>query len=103
MFWPCMVYNGLWHTGCATTVSEDGIEIAWLFFNVYKLNYSQIIKIIKHNKKRDTFKAKFNTGTRKNEIFDLQIPFQYKSFIKQIDDLGWIIETREQYEREMSY
>jgi len=49
------------------------------------------------------FKVEFNTGTRKNEIFDLRVSFHKKAFIKQIEDLGWVIETRERYEREMSY
>ena len=102
-FWPCAVYNGLWNSGCLVAVFEDGIEITLLLFTLYKLDYAQIIKIIRFNNKRDMFKVEFNTGTRKNEIFDLRVPFRKKAFIKQIKDLGWIIETRERYEREMSY
>jgi len=102
-FWPCMVYDGLWRSGCAAEVHENGLVIKWLVIDVYNLRHDQVIKIIKFDKKRDMFRVEYNTGTRKNRIFDLQISFQRKIFINHIEDLGWVIETKERYEREITY
>jgi len=102
-FWPCGVFNGLMHSGCLVSVCEEGIEITLLVFTIYKLTYAQIVKNIKFNNKKNMFKVEFNTGTRKNEIFDFRTPFNGKAFIKQVEDLGWTIEARERYKREISY
>jgi hypothetical protein len=101
--WSCVVYNGFRFSGCTANISENGMEIICIFRVVYKLHHSRIIKVIKFDKTKSWFRIEFNIGTRKNEVFDLKISFQRKAFIEHVESLGWEIETRERYEREITY
>jgi len=99
----CVVYNGGRFTGCDARVDENGIEITiFLSISYYKLHRDQIIKIIKFNNNRKMFRIEFNKGTIKNELVDLKI-VRKKKFANLIETMGYTVETREYYERALSY
>jgi len=105
MSFGCALYlnGGPFSCGCDIKIYENGIDIInCLSMPMYKLQRDQIIKIIKYNKNQTIFNIEFSTaGAKKSEIIKLRISFfRRKKFIKYIEDMGYIIETREHYKRE---
>ena len=97
----CSMYNGLYYKGCKASVSEKGFYIKMLFTNILEVPIENIKKIVVF-KKGNRFKLEYNNGTIKNEIVDLRI-IRKKSFILHISNLGWPMETREKYKKEIDY